>query len=40
MYKNKFKIGNIYICCNEYDDILETLSGIKEYDLFFTPLHI
>ena len=32
---NKFKIGNIYIWCNEYDDILETLSGIKEYDLFF-----
>jgi superfamily II DNA or RNA helicase len=32
---NKFKIGNIIIWCNEYDDILETLSGIKEYDLFF-----
>ena len=32
---NKFKIGNIYIWCNEYDEILETLSGIKEYDLFF-----
>ena len=32
---NKFKIGNIYIWCSEYDDILETLSGIKEYDLFF-----
>jgi len=33
--KNPFKIGNIYIWCNEYDDILDTLSGIKEYDLFF-----
>jgi superfamily II DNA or RNA helicase len=32
---NPFKIGNIYIWCNEYDQILETLSGIKEYDLFF-----
>jgi len=32
---NKFKIGNIYIWCNKYDEILETLSGIKEYDLFF-----
>ena len=31
---NKFKIGNIYIWCNQYDDILETLSGIKEYDFF------
>jgi superfamily II DNA or RNA helicase len=33
--KNPFKIGNIYIWCSEYDQILETLSGIKEYDLFF-----
>jgi superfamily II DNA or RNA helicase len=32
--KNPFKIGNIYIWCDEYDQILETLSGIKEYDLF------
>ena len=32
---NKFKKGNIYIWCDEYEDILETLSGIKEYDLFF-----
>jgi hypothetical protein len=32
---NKFKIGNIYIWCSEYDSILETLSGIKEYDMFF-----
>ena len=32
---NTFKIGNIYIWCNEYDKILDTLSGIKEYDIFF-----
>ena len=32
---NKFKIGNIYIWCDEYDKILDTLSGIKEYDIFF-----
>ena len=32
---NKFKIGNIYIWCDEYDKILETLCGIKEYDIFF-----
>jgi superfamily II DNA or RNA helicase len=32
---NKFKIGNIYIWCNEYNLILETLSGIKEYDTLF-----
>jgi len=32
---NPFKIGNIYIWCDEYDQILQTLSGIKEYDLFF-----
>ena len=32
---NQFKIGNIYIWCDEYDKILDTLSGIKEYDLFF-----
>ena len=32
---NPFKIGNIFIWCNEYDSIMETLSGIKEYDLFF-----
>lgn len=33
--KNKFKIGNVYIWCNEYGNILETLSGIKEYDESF-----
>jgi superfamily II DNA or RNA helicase len=32
---NKFKIGNIFIWCDQYDLILETLSGIKEYDVFF-----
>ena len=32
---NKFKIGNIYIWCTEYDEILDTLSGIKEYDTLF-----
>ena len=32
---NKFKIGNIYIWCDEYDKILETLGGIKEYDVMF-----
>lgn len=32
---NPLKIGNIFIWCNEYDSIMETLSGIKEYDLFF-----
>ena len=32
---NKSKIGNIYIWCNEYDEITDTLSGIKEYDIEF-----
>ena len=32
---NTFKKANIFIWCNEYDEILETLSGIKEYDLLF-----
>jgi superfamily II DNA or RNA helicase len=32
---NSFKIGNIFIWCDEYDKILETLSGIKEYDIMF-----
>ena len=32
---NKYKIGNIFIWCNEYDSILNTLSGIKEYDVLF-----
>ncbi len=29
---NKNKVGNIYIWCNQYSDILNTLSSIKEYD--------
>jgi superfamily II DNA or RNA helicase len=32
---NKFKIGNIFIWCDAYDKILDTLSGIKEYDTNF-----
>ncbi len=32
---NKFKIANIFIWCDEYSEILDTLSGIKEYDLLF-----
>ena len=32
---NKFKIGNIFLWCNEYDKIFNTLSGIKENDVFF-----
>ncbi len=33
--KNPYKISNIYIWCNEYEEILETLSTIKEYDIMF-----
>ena len=32
---NPNKIGNIFIWCNEYESILETLSGLKEYDTVF-----
>ena len=32
---NRFKVGNIFIWCNQYDDILSTLSGLKEYDSVF-----
>ena len=32
---NPYKIANIYIWCNEYEEILETLSSIKEYDIMF-----
>jgi superfamily II DNA or RNA helicase len=32
---NKFKKGNIFIWCDEYSEILETLGGIKEYDIYF-----
>lgn len=33
--KNKFKTGNIFIWCTKYDDILNTLSGIEDYDIMF-----
>ena len=29
---NLFKVANIYLWCSEYDEILETVSSIKEYD--------
>ncbi len=29
------KLGHVYIWCNEYNNILNTLSGIKEYDSDF-----
>jgi superfamily II DNA or RNA helicase/molybdopterin biosynthesis enzyme MoaB len=32
---NHFKNANIYMWCEEYEDILETLSSIKEYDIMF-----
>jgi hypothetical protein len=32
---NKFKIANIFMWCSDYAKILETLSGIKEYDVLF-----
>ena len=32
---NPHKIANIYIWCDEYEEILETLSSIKEYDSMF-----
>jgi hypothetical protein len=32
---NKYKKGCIFIWCDEYSKILETLSGIKEYDVEF-----
>jgi hypothetical protein len=32
---NPYKIANVYIWCEEYEDILETLSSIKEYDIMF-----
>jgi len=32
---NVNKIGYVYIWCDEYDEILETSSGIKEYDSDF-----
>jgi superfamily II DNA or RNA helicase len=32
---NPRKIANIYIWCNVYEEILDTLSSIKEYDVMF-----
>jgi superfamily II DNA or RNA helicase len=32
---NPYKIANVYIWCEEYEEILETLSSIKEYDIMF-----
>lgn len=33
---NKNKIGNIYLWCSEYEEIVETISSIKEYDVNYT----
>jgi superfamily II DNA or RNA helicase len=32
---NPYKVANVYIWCEEYEEILETLSSIKEYDIMF-----
>jgi superfamily II DNA or RNA helicase len=32
---NPYKVANIYIWCEAYEEILETLSSIKEYDIMF-----
>ena len=32
---NVFKIGNIFIWCDQYDKILDIVSSIKEYDILF-----
>jgi hypothetical protein len=32
---NPYKMANVYIWCEEYEEILETLSCIKEYDIMF-----
>ena len=32
---NPYKVANIYIWCEEYEEILDTLSSIKEYDIMF-----
>jgi superfamily II DNA or RNA helicase len=32
---NPFKVANIFIWCNEYEEILDTLSSIKEFDIMF-----
>ncbi len=33
--RNPYKVANIYIWCEAYEEILETLSSIKEYDIMF-----
>jgi len=33
--KNVHKIGNVFMWCDEYEEILETLGGLKEYDCLF-----
>jgi superfamily II DNA or RNA helicase len=32
---NPYKVANVYIWCEEYEEILDTLSSIKEYDIMF-----
>jgi superfamily II DNA or RNA helicase len=32
---NPYKVANVYIWCEAYEEILETLSSIKEYDIMF-----
>ncbi len=32
---NPYKVANVYIWCDKYDQILNTLSGIKEFDIYF-----
>ena len=32
---NKYKVGNLFLWCSEYESILETLGGIKELDAKF-----
>jgi superfamily II DNA or RNA helicase len=32
---NRFKVGNLFLWCSEYESILETLGGIKELDAKF-----
>ncbi len=32
---NPYKVANIYIWCDQYDQILDILSSIKEFDLMF-----
>ena len=32
---NPYKIANIYLWCDDYNEILDTLSSIKEYDIMF-----